>query len=1367
MYRTKSSKFVYLFLLALLLYGFSGIFTYSSYDYNIGVSRKYYSGNNDYIVGSGGQTYAQEYFTGVWYCTGYYYLNHQKITKVDPFSLTRQVLWYNASDITMFLGYLNFKTWWVDDQWETLGQEWYTGRDGKDIFMFPLIKKGGGSTDIPYTFTIGRFSIINTQPINSTTISGYYYISDPTIPQSTYFAHANGDFIHKADTGYHTDIVYYAQPCIPDTPITSSYTTKINGNANNLYTLARVPAFNFENNWYTNTKSWRPLTLGYTNFATSNFIPGSRNVSAFNKVISFDSGIYLAWIKEPDISSYPDQSFVQAYYYNSWSARYSWFALLDADFVPSGSGTSNQRWINPDTIKVYLSFTGVDKTDYADAGTPCTITIAWDTDLWLVWLWYSWNRNQLWYSVNISSGTIRTLAKQQCSFGGVDTWNIELKRETLATIKWDAWDLANSMIISQDYNTETYAPANQITEATGYNFNSYTSLPVLSMATDTTWLVNATTGYNVPITNQNLFFTGTDDYAGINSGTFLIIVTGQESTIQKSNTWQWWAIRSYVYSWTDITKFPYLNAIIDRDNYTWLVDFITKLSPVTGMHFTVYFEVRDFVGNTKTQNYIFRTPTRPNAPKWDPVNLLGKTKTPITPITILNNVLDSDIVDGWWSQYNYWTYYPSHRALVADLWYISGALVFTSTQDLVLTAENGNVWWATIVTMTGLQFVYDGSGSYLTGTPYVSSGGVAMDDYLATDFTFQILATNIYGITWVITYTINVAPSCTESAWCTDPVYVFRGTTLSGAMAQQTAALASGEAYLKANHRYPHRFAEIKQTGPDFFFTGDALTQTLYCVSSGNDLLINYWGYSGPQSTLETFPLSADYTWTNLTVSGGDIYQFGVFTASVSADYVTDPSNWDMMTIYINRPLTGKVFYSVCEFTGWTLDAFGCPVVAGHNRTWDINRTRLTIADTFTMTGWIEWWRLTWNRNGYVTGWSLNTGDQFDFRSTGIAYDWWWYRQYLRTLSGDIQENINTSWNVSFDIESRTGNTATFDYEIYRIDNTAPQVTWSVAGVPGESVTLTLNGSNTGQLSNSYVSDLIGDDEYIITSFSGDTIPQLYESGFGSSIYTGGRYINGSGSEYSMTHTMMFAANRTGDICMQDRAGNESCIYVEALWITNVVNLEITVRPAFRPDPASNITWYSIQSWDFRFFIQSGSDWIQIYNSAINIWTNPKISTNEYGTGMVFITTPVNGSVYLVVFKWPGTLSAGFTGTRSSSITGMNFFTWTFADNLSSDFAYKFYNTGTSTMEHYLKVGDTISDTSGDFDYVGTTDFSQINNNLTLWMNTMPFYRYDFDLNNVISSMEQSMVLEARDSHGFIWRLDNNNIAPMTGFVAF
>ena len=59
-------------------------------------------------------------------------------------------------------------------------------------------------------------------------------------------------------------------------------------------------------------------------------------------------------------------------------------------------------------------------------------------------------------------------------------------------------------------------------------------------------------------------------------------------------------------------------------------------------------------------------------------------------------------------------------------------------------------------------------------------------------------------------------------------------------MAQQTAAIASGYEYLKATHRYPHWFAEIKQTGPNFYFTGTAQVQTLYCASTGNDLLINY-----------------------------------------------------------------------------------------------------------------------------------------------------------------------------------------------------------------------------------------------------------------------------------------------------------------------------------------------------------------------------------------------------------------------------------------------------------------------------------------------------------------------------------------------
>jgi hypothetical protein len=60
------------------------------------------------------------------------------------------------------------------------------------------------------------------------------------------------------------------------------------------------------------------------------------------------------------------------------------------------------------------------------------------------------------------------------------------------------------------------------------------------------------------------------------------------------------------------------------------------------------------------------------------------------------------------------------------------------------------------------------------------------------------------------------------------------------------------------------------------------------------------------------------------------------------------------MTIFVNRPLSGRVFYSVCEFTGVTLDVFGCPVVAGHNWTGDVNWTKMTQSDTFITTGWIE-----------------------------------------------------------------------------------------------------------------------------------------------------------------------------------------------------------------------------------------------------------------------------------------------------------------------------------------------------------------------------------------------------------------------------
>jgi len=1365
MHWSKTSRIMYVLWLLLLLYTFSSLDA-NAYQYTLWVSRKYYSGNNAYIVGTwNGTGYEKDYFTGLWYCTWYYYLNHNRNLFTDnDITLARQVLKYDTSNVYLSWDYINLKLTGWSTAWNTNNLYWPFTDLWFSLFRFNILKTSW-SPYIPLTYTLWRFRLNSYQAISGTNIS-LYYLNPSSVDASTYIDHTNGAWFNtNADRAYNVDIVYYAQPCVPDKPILVSDTTRINGNADVAYKLARIPAFNFITGGYSNSNSWRPITLGYANFDSSFFVPGKFNMGSFNKHISFDSGIYLAWIKEPDVNSQLNEAFSQAYYYNAWAAQHSWFSLIDTNYVAAVSGTSNQRWINPNTIKVTLSFTGVDRTNYADVGTPCTIFITWDTNLWLSGLWYSRNRNQLWYSIDISAGTIRTLAKQQCSFAAIATGDIDLKRETVANIQWDAWDYANSMIISQDNNTETYAPANQITQPTGYTFNAYTSTPLLSLATDMVSLITWSTVYNIPITNQNLRFTWTDDYAGINSGTFLIIVSGYESSVNGlSDTWRTSGTpnRSYIFSNSDVTTFPF-NLHNERYDYTWLVNFATKIGATTGTHFTISLKATDFVGNSNTHNYIFRTPTWPNRPKWTASPITTQTNTPINQINFINNITQDTIAD-WagWSSYNYLTYYPSSSGLITNFSYISGGTYINSTTDIVLTGLNGNVW-PTMVTLTWLVFTHNGASSYLVGTPHISSGWVPMLDYVATNFTFNVLATNIYGITWVIPYTITVAPSCTESAWCTDPVYVFRWTTLSAAMAQRTAALASGYDYLRATHRYPHWFAEIKQTGPNFYFTGTAQVQTLYCASTGNDLLINYGQYNGPQGILINSPLSTSSTGTTLPISGGTIYQFGVFTASVSADYIVVA---DKMTVYINRPLTGRVFYSVCEFTGWTLDVFWCPVVGSHNRTWDINWTKLSSTDTFIMTGWVEWWWITWNRNGYVTGWSLNNGNQYDFWSTGFVYDWWWYRKYVRTLSGDIQENITTSWYVSFDIINRTGSTDTLGYEIYWIDNTPPQVTGTITNIlPNQSVTLELHGSNVWQLANSQVSNLIGDDEYNITQFSGITQAQLFENGYGSAVHTGGRYVAGSDNIYQMTHTMTFASNRTGYIYMVDRAGNQVSLYVDISWIWDLTNLVVTVRPAFRPDPATNATWYSIVDWDFWFWVLSGTQWIQNYNSAKNPWTDPKISTNAYGTWIVSITAPASGSQYLVVFKWSWTVSAWFTGIWSDDITALNFFTWTFADHFSSDFVYKFSSGG--NMEYYLKVGDTIANTTWDYDYVGTTDFSQINNYLTLWTNTLPFYRYDFDINTVISSMEQSMVLQARDSHWFIWWLDNNNILSMSDFITF
>lgn len=704
--------------------------------------------------------------------------------------------------------------------------------------------------------------------------------------------------------------------------------------------------------------------------------------------------------------------------------------------------------------------------------------------------------------------------------------------------------------------------------------------------------------------------------------------------------------------------------------------------------------------------------------------------------------------------------------MVSDLWYISGNQVINNNQDLILTSTNGNIWWEKIVNVTWLQFIYNESGSYIAGIPYVSSEWNSMDDYVATNFTFSILATNIYGITWEIKYTINISPSCTESEWCTDPVYVFWWTTLAEAQAQRDAAMLSGTNYLNDKHWYPHWFSEIKQTWPNFYFTGvvwDSSAITLYCASTWDQLLINYWWYSGPQWDVLSVP-SQTFTGNNLVVSGTNAFLFDVFTASINASYITEEENGNQkMTIYVNRPLTGKIFYSVCEFTGNVLDVFNCPIP--WNYTWDVNWTKLATNDEFIVTWWIEWWWITGNWNGFITWWSVADWEHSDFLDNNSISNGWWTRKYSKIITWNSDQDINTSGSVSFDITNRTWLNKKINYEVYWIDNTNPDVTGYVSVIqPNQSATLTLSGYNTWVLATSFTNNLIWDDEYIITKFSWSIEPNIFENWYGSNIHTGQFYIDGLWSEYKMIHNITFAQDREWQICVKDRAGNERCTYVVIAGIGSHKDLVITVKQAFRPDPSESVTGYAIVDWDFWFWVKSGTEWTQNYNSAKNTNINPKITTSMHGTGIVSIMTPANGSEYLVVFKWSGTLSAGFTGIWSDAITELNFFSWAYANNFSDDFVYK-YDNGTY-REHYLKVWDVSVNGIWDYDYVITADFSLINNNLTIWLFNSPI-RYDFDLNNVISAMEQSMTLQAWNAHWFIWWLDYSNIIPMTGFVEF
>lgn len=1290
------------------------------------------------------------------YCNSYLYLNHNIGDTSGDFTQSRGNIEYNSSELTVNSVFVNEKetgaqstAWWVYNDNGT-----YTAIGGNPLLRMGLnVDDPGAPASLPYTFTLGRLGVINQANVANSTLN--LYVSDPsTVEGSTHMDVVWGLNNLYGTFSYSVDVDFYAEPCIPDGPITSSMVAPINGKYDNSQTLARVPSVNGQS---VNLTAGKPITQGSADLTnTSNFLPAQVTRDA-----TVDSGIFLV-IKEPSDGA---GAHLNAYGYTSGAARgNNTGVLVDATYTNIGGGLTNQWGIDPASIWVEIDATFTDRTDLDDAGTACTFTVA-GADLWLTDIGSkTWNQNELWYNINITQATIQNLAKTNCpGLAAVATGNVEYKRETSANIEWYAKDLSNSRVITQDYNTVLYSvndgepaavgSANEITGVTGYAFNGYTDNPVLSMDIDGDAFTNSADAATAKTNNlinkdnnsANLNFTTTDDWAGIDSSTIVVTVNTYESSAQEYGLW--WdengvTPTTYIFSGVDLNLSTWNDGNGDRDDYTGSID-LSTISLNTGMFVTIHMTSDDYVGNTNESYYAFKTKPWPKAPEADPTltQIQGFNGESISTFNFVDSIYRTLPAP---NTYSYDTHYPDPKALIADYRYQGSNAV----QELSLNAENGNSSspQGNQATLTGLFF--DGSNGTVSGTVYVS--GMTHE----TTFSFDVTIENIYGITSVETYTIKIFPSCTDSPGCINPIHIYWGKSVADAKAMEAAAAISGT---EANYWYDYWFAELRGTSEFFYFSGvDGGTNTaLFCAGTGDELTLTQGNYSGPEGDTNgaspyndyTQPTLPAFTGTQFTISGD---------ANIRVDYELTPTEIegkDALTLYVVRPLTGKLEYSHCQFTGGvTFDEFGCAV------TGDINWTKLNNGETFAMTARVE--------GGWFTGqWVGEFIGQATWDSQAL---WWtstvyhgWGKRFYTNATGNAQETINTSGLVQFTIENRLWETDLVDHEIYWIDTTEPYITDSRANfIPNRSIDLVLTSNNTGQLFNTTSGTLVQDDEFMITAFSGTEEPQLYTtSGFGYPM-TAAEYIaDPAYNSRGLSQNIKFWGQWSGDIYFIDRAGNTGFISIEMTEIQARKEFTVIARPAFRPD-----NQYAVTSGDFWMRVQSGSTWTQNYNSNVNPSTDPVVTLNNNGTGSVTLIAPASGDVYLVAYKGSGLLSVWYTGVFDDSLTTFDLTDGTNPNltlNYSSD-----YNPLVYQNVVYMKPADVIADGTGTYDQVvASTDLAAINTNLTVGATPLAYSRYDFDLNGVIAAPEQAIIIQSLLDLGFIGWVNDLGLIPMTDFV--
>jgi hypothetical protein len=221
-------------------------------------------------------------------------------------------------------------------------------------------------------------------------------------------------------------------------------------------------------------------------------------------------------------------------------------------------------------------------------------------------------------------------------------------------------------------------------------------------------------------------------------------------------------------------------------------------------------------------------------------------------------------------------------------------------------------------------------------------------------------------------------------------------------------------------------------------------------------------------------------------------------------------------------------------------------------------------------------------------------------------------------------------------------------------------------------------------------------------------------------------------------------------------------------WKANLISLTVSpgdacssykviARPAFRTD-----NWYAFSGADFWLLVQTWWVWTPLYSSLS--WDSA-LDFDRNGYAQFNMIRPALWTEYMVVLKPKWALAVWYTWIWDATTWEFNMFSGNFANMISDRFVFKQFSDAVTW--NYLRMWDVVDQTSFVYDIITDSDFAEISNNLTLGTNTIPQFWYDFDVNGVVSAMEQSMLLQSYNKYGYISWLDLQGIVPMSVFVGF